>query len=285
MERSTRVIFFIGGFALLLFGACSTQDLAGSEPTATYDDVVKTRVAQRNDVPTRTPIPTSTPFFRPNPTIVSTAGPTSTPLPTLTPEPTPTTNPMSAELAPVLLGTEDLPTGWRMSGEGVDLELTDSDNVCGVPIQDPAVAELVGTYEGSLNGPYASQYLSLYDGPGDATAVFEQMQTAFNECPPEGFDYGDGSWGYISPISFPQVGEQSMGMRLGVGIEDFVYEFDMIVFRVDELVVTLVYEDTAAIFGGASDPAMLEDLVRRAEARVHAQAPLIDSINVSPQTI
>ena len=283
--RTIFAVFAFAGCALLLAGGCSAEDLAADEPTATWDDVVKTRVAQRGSQPTRTPKPTSTPFMRRTPTVVATPAPSATPQPTLTPEPTATPNPLSADLAPVLLGIDDLPTGWRISAETLEVELTDTENICGVSVQDPAVVELTGSYEASFTGPFAAQYLSLYDGSQNAAAVFEQLQLAYNACPTEGYDYGDGTWGYVSPISFPQIGEQSFGMRLGVGIEDFVFEFDMVVFRVDEVLAVVVYEDTAALFGGASDPAMFEELVRKAEARIHSHAGLIDSISVPSQSI
>jgi hypothetical protein len=282
---NAKIPFFIGGCALILFAACSPESLSGAEPTATWEDIVKTRVAQRNDQPTRTPKPTSTPLVRRTPTILATAGPTSTARPTSTPEATPTPNPMSAELDPVLLGIEDLPTGWRISGENLEMELTDTDNICGVSVQDPAVAERSGSYQASFTGPFAAQFLSLYDGSQNAAAVFEQLQTAYNACPSEGYDYGDGTWGYVSPISFPQIGEQSFGLRLGLGLDDFVIEIDMVIFRVDEVLATVIYEDTGALFGESSSPAVLEELVRKAETRIYTYAELIDNINIPIQTI
>ncbi len=108
---------------------------------------------------------------------------------------------------------------------------------------------------------------------------------AYNACPSEGYDYGDDTWGYVSPISFPQIGEQSFGLRLGLGLDDFVIEIDMIVFRVDEVLATVVYEDTGVLFGEAANPAILEDLVRKAETRIRANAELIDNIHIPIQTI
>ena len=274
-----------GAVALILASACSTGELGGADPTATFDDVVKTRVAERNFQPTRTPIPTSTPFARRTPTILATAGPTNTPAPTSTPEPTPTANPFSAELAPVLLTTEDLPVGWRVSQEGVEAELTETDDICGVEVFDPAVADLVAGYEASATGPFASESISLYDGPDSASSVFSQLELAYLSCPPLGYDYGDGSSLLISQISFPPIGDESVAIRLSLGFEEFTFEVDAVIFRVDEVVAAVYFEDPAAIFGMASDPGLFENLVHRAAERIANHADYIDSINVPIQTI
>ncbi|MEZ4523018.1 MAG: hypothetical protein R3A46_15480 [Thermomicrobiales bacterium] len=269
-----------------LVASCSSGNLGGSKPTATWDEVVKTRVAQRNNQPTRTPIPTSTPFERKTPTIVATAGASPTPHPTFTPEPTPIPNPISASLAPVLLATEDLPTGWRVSREVIEVALTDTDSICGVNVQDPAVAELAGNYEASVVGPYALQSLSLYDGPENAAAVISQLRVAYGSCPSTGYEYEDGTWGFISPVAYPAVGDESFAIRVGIGVEDFTFEIDMVVFRVDEVIATVMLEDTAAqVAGTETDPALLEQIIRSAEARIINQAELIDGIDVPSQTI
>jgi hypothetical protein len=283
--KTTSAIAMTSIALTLLIAACSGSDLSGgSPPTATWNEVVKTRVARMSDQSTPTPIPTSTPFFRRTPAEVATAGPSATPEPTFTPAPTETPNPLGAELSPVMLSVEDLPTGWKVSQAALEVELTRFDDVCGVLIQDPAVADLAASYEASLSGPFASQTLSLYDGPANAAAVLSQLQTAYAACPETGYSYADGSWLVIAPISFPTIGEESFGLRLTVGQGEFAIEADMIVFRIDEVLSVVTYADLGDLFGGGAS-SHLETLVRSAEAKIHALADHIDAIEVPIQAV
>jgi hypothetical protein len=263
----------------LLLAACGVAGV-GESPTATYGSAVQTRLAG----PGHTPIPTST--LRSGdkqPTVVRPSTTAAAEEATKTPFATPTLNPFAKEFAPVLLGVADLPTGWTSVPVELTLEAETTSEVCGLPVQDFAMVYVQAEFQKAVTGPFASQGASLYASAVEADATLASLETAFQNCPAEGYDDGE-SVMLLAPVAFPQVGDRSFAFRMTLLIDDFAVEMDVVYAQVDRVLVTIGYGVLAG-FGEAIDSTQTEDFIRRAEAKVRTMLDYVNSLQIPSNSV
>jgi len=272
-------------FALLLIpillAGCGAGGL-GDAPTATFGPAVQTRLAEADPGRMRTPRPTSTPFNQSKPGVVITPDSTAKPAgPTKTPLPTPTMHPAAQQFATVLLGVQDLPTGWTVIPPELLVDAGQTSEICGVLVSDYASIYVQGDYEMSVAGPYITEGLSLYASATEADLTLANFEQAYTSCPPEGFTGAEYST-VLAPLAFPQVGDRSFAFRMTVIAGDFAVEMDVVYAQVDKVIVSLGY-GTLSGFGDTIDSTQTESFARGAEAKVRAMLDFINTLD-APST-
>lgn len=268
----------------LLLAACGAAGVGGGAPTATFGPAVQTQLADTGPGRTRTPVPTSTPRGGgKQPTVLSTTPTPAAEEAAKTPFPTPTMNPFAMEFAPVLLGVEDLPTGWVTVPTDLTLEAETTSEVCGVPVQDFAMVYVQAEFQKNVSGPFVSQGASLYSSAVEADATLASLEGAFQNCPTEGYSDGE-STTLLSPLAFPQVGERSFAYRLTLLIEGFALEMDVVYAQVDRVLVTIGYGSLAG-FGEDVDSVQTEDFIRRAEAKVRGMLDYVNGLQIPSNSV
>jgi hypothetical protein len=183
---------------------------------------------------------------------------------------------LTAEEARAALPTvADLPTGWSVDPEATVTsdgdEGDDSDTIYEPAacrdifdsldtdtFQDSATEENADFSAGAL-GPFLGVTIASYDEafPED---TFSQLVGALAQCPEFTTTDTDGTTTDFSaqPLSFPNLGDETVALRLNATSEELSFGFDLVGVRVGNNVITL----GQIAVGGAADASVLEDVAR-----------------------
>lgn len=179
------------------------------------------------------------------------------------------------EIAEALLSLEDLPSGWTVSedtSEDIAGEATIDNPKCeefNAILEDDS--EVEGLSEGDVAfsqgdwGPFLNQTIASMEG-NEIEKAFSAFSHALSAC--DGFtetkDDGSKVEYKLQPMSFPDLGDDSLAFTMSADADGFPFELDAVVVRVDQ---NLVLMASAGIGQGLTGEE-LEAVVRTAVAKV-----------------
>lgn len=161
--------------------------------------------------------------------------------PTPTPPPTPERPRSSGELRAALISLEDLPVGWsELPGAGDDSDV--GPDACGLNSLDPQPrASAEANFRRASTGPFLLHAVEAY-ASGQAAVLFDVLRMAYESCrsPIDIQDGFDQITLTISPLSFPQLGDETIAVR--VLFESYLtpFEADLVAIRRGDLVSAVV---------------------------------------------
>lgn len=189
----------------------------------------------------------------------------------------------AVDVEQALLTLEDMPTGWTTSPDAGEDDEGAAEFCDGLDItDDEADADAEASFEESEMGPFVSHAVARFDGAGDTR--FAQLRQAIEECGDFETTDEDGNTltGRLSAVSFPELGEESLAVRLSgtvttVADPDFgelelPMAGDLVFLRQGDVVTGLFHLaiDATAFGGGGGglDSTITEDLARKAAEKL-----------------
>lgn len=174
-----------------------------------------------------------------------------------------------------LLTVQDLPTGWTTDpaaeeDDGPD-DITEPAECAQIfqaleDQQDP-VAQAEADFTAGGFGPFLSQSVSSFDD--STTDALAAVTEALNACPTFTSIDADGVRAEFTaaPLSFPNVGDSTVAVRLSASTEDFDLAFDVVA-------VSLGNNGMTIVAGGLTpmDGVQLEQVVRAGVSRIATAA-------------
>lgn len=128
------------------------------------------------------------------------------------------------ELTATLLGVEDMPAGYSQDPPGdPGARKTFCDYT--PPFIEQVKVSRDFTKGGGLSAEVVSLGLRQYASPEEARAAFDAMATALASCPGE--SYGGSEFTY-SPMSTPEVGDASLGLKVNIDGTDVLQTFALV---------------------------------------------------------
>lgn len=174
-----------------------------------------------------------------------------------------------------LLTVQDMPTGWSedTSGDEEDSQDTTEPAECAQIFdamlweqQDPVAKADVDFTAGGF-GPLLSQSIASFDDP--TAEALAGITDALNQCPEFTSVDADGVRSDVTAtaLSFPNVGDSTVAVRLNFTAEDFDVVFDVIVVSIGNNSMTLVAGGLTPV-----DATDLEELARAGVSKIAAAA-------------
>ena len=176
-----------------------------------------------------------------------------------------------------LLTVQDLPTGWTTDPTAAEDDETDPDDDI-EPAECAAVFEAMeegnepaakadGSYTAGGFGPLLQQTVTSFEE--DTSDRIQTVTDALNQCSTFTSTTADGVATTLtsSPLSFPNLGDRSLAVRLTGSSDDIEATFDVVYIAVGKNSITLL--------GGGLTPlpgAELEAVARKAVERLNAAA-------------
>ena len=174
----------------------------------------------------------------------------------------------------------DLPTGWSTDPDkvaGDDESAGDTDERYS-PGRCKAVFEPLdkldgkrtvrqeATFRKSVLGPYLAVGIASYSGEMK-DEQFAAVVEAFNDCPSFTVTDADGPAKFTaSPLSLPNLGDETLALRFAASAQDTDFEVDAISVRVGHNVISVLQIALAGLDSGASEKAALSALANLEEA-------------------
>lgn len=204
---------------LVILTAC------GGESNERADTIQTTSFPKTPDVQEAVTPPVS-PTMATTETVNETATPTIEVIPTDTPEPA------DRDVTDLALGLEDMPTGWTSApSDDSESEETFCDAGSLVEGIDP-VGHVSVRFQQSTLGPSLAQNLVLAQAESDAKSAWQRVRAAFNCTEWESTDdTGETTVYHFSPLSFPNVADETYALRLSTRFALGVIEGDIVLFR------------------------------------------------------
>ena len=116
-----------------------------------------------------------------------------------------------------LLRFEDMPGGWRLNAES--MSSPENTEICGANLaaleqHRQKLGEAAISFERSQSGPYLAETLAAYP-PGLAERVMVDLKAAVQSCTEVIIrdDEGSLSTWQLTPVSFPQFGDETLAFR------------------------------------------------------------------------
>ena len=166
-------------------------------------------------------------------------------------------------LSRALLTISDMPTGWTTSPPETD----EDEGFCGVEFESTALFDIEVGFQQSVTGPFAGHRLQAFP-PGEAQRSFEAGVERASSCGEFTITNDDGTvniW-QVSPLSFPEVGDDTFAFRASTEVALFgSVTVDLVAFRRGDFISVLAF----SVLGfGSPDPELAERLVRLADERL-----------------
>lgn len=167
--------------------------------------------------------------------------------------------PTEADLRAALLAVEDLPTGF--TAQAAD-EGEDDGASCGEDLEEtnPAAAKAAASFAGGMLGPFVQEELLAYE-PDEAEAVMARGIASVRAC--QGYTDDQGQKFNLSPLSFPDLGDETFAARLDVDGPSLDLVADVVVLRQDDVIAFLFHASTLPV-----DSVLTERLARTALAKL-----------------
>lgn len=139
-----------------------------------------------------------------------------------------------------VIALSDLPSGWAVDPDDEDDE---DEDFCGrgesvkslVGVESVGKAEAQFAEGGSI--PVLVNALGAY-APGDADTAFDRLRGILADCP--SFE-SDGTTFDIAPVSFPEVGDESVPLLFSGEVEGFTIGFYFVIARVEDGITIVGY--------------------------------------------
>lgn len=182
-----------------------------------------------------------------------------------------------ATLRQALLTIEDLPTGWTTAAE--EEGATEEEPApCGI---EPTEEETTSVEEHFQKGELEDQLMvsvSAFDNAGDAEAALQEFRTQLQNCrewedtDDEGTHF---AWA-LSPLSFPNLGEETVAFRVSADITGNEEGFEITASMVGDMIVVRrvnavsgVFHFGLGLFGPAEiDSEQTETFARKADEKL-----------------
>lgn len=254
MLKSSFVLLFV----VIIIAGCST----GPSENAVQTAISKTETARPTI--TATPQPSKTPTITPTATPTSTNTPTPTPTFTSTPTPKPLTQ---ADLEKALISLDDLPAGWAVrpgEDKGNEASKETFTFLC-QEYQRKAIDSASVDFQKSQLGPFLSHSVTVYP-PGEAGSQLVKMHSAVDQCPTFKDTQNGTTFDWtVTPISFPQLGDQSFAIRLSSEFALGIIEVDSVYIQIGDTITSVQY----MVMGLQSiDSTQTEQFARMAEGKL-----------------
>jgi hypothetical protein len=179
---------------------------------------------------------------------------------------TTTASSKDVDLDQVVVQLSDLPTGWSVSPP--DSEDETDDSFC--EGQDPfneikAKEEVESSFQQSDFGPFVASGASIYTGDDQADEVMGLLTTMANKCQKftETDDDGTKTEYTISPLSFPDMADDTFAFRMSAMSPFGPFNLDVAAVRDDDTVVSIINGGI-----GAADSDLTESLMRTMVGRL-----------------
>lgn len=189
-----------------------------------------------------------------------------------------------AQIEKALLAVDDLPSGWSVSADDED-EDEDDDSDSETSADNPECQKLMDAMDGddeseafgegevsfqqSEWGPFLSQSVSSKEGD-EIEKAMTAFREAFETC--ESFTETDADGTKtefkISDMSFPDLGDDTVALKMSAEAEGFPVDVPLVVVRVDQNVILLA----SFGIGQGMDAKELETVARTAVTKVKAAA-------------
>lgn len=181
----------------------------------------------------------------------------------------------SGDLDDLVLTLDDMPSGWTTApelSEGDDDDTAGSDtSFCGVDdaeldIDDEATRSAEAAFKESDFGPFVLHAIGEVPDPAVAEQALDTMLDAASQCEEwtETDDEGAEITYSISPLSFDNVGDDTIAFRMSADTEMMPLTIDMVMWKQGS------YLSLVSVFGvgGGSDADLLTELVEEAAGRL-----------------
>lgn len=185
--------------------------------------------------------------------------------------PTPTSDPSLAPtetlLSEALLTLEDMPVGWT-TGPRVDTNGAGELSLCGVPAQYSPSAQVDAAFQQSDIGPFVGQIVQAF-APGEAEGAVADGRAAAGSCTGwvETNEDGTQTQWRVSLLAFPQVGDETLALRLSAEGSSFgVVTMDLVYVRRGDYLTGVAH----SVWGYVVDSDRTATLVSRADEKLAA---------------
>jgi hypothetical protein len=173
-----------------------------------------------------------------------------------------TTSGGSSDLNDVVVQLDDLPTGWSVTppeetdDEGDEQICEGHDPLNAIEPQDEAESG----FQESDFGPYVASGAAQYSDDDEASEVIDQFAETANACQTftETDEDGTVTEYTISPLSFPDLGDETFAFRMSATSPLGPFAVDVAVARQGEFMVSIFN----AALGTAPDSALTESLTQ-----------------------
>jgi hypothetical protein len=171
-----------------------------------------------------------------------------------------------SDLEDVVVQLGDLPSGWTVNEEDSDAE--DDDSFCedeSTAEQPDPPEEAESSFKQSELGPFVSSGAGRYGSAEEAEEAFDFFVEEFAKCDgaTDVDEDGTETTYSLSPLSFPDVGDDTYAARMSASTTFGPLEFDIVVERSDS---TMLFIFNGGL--GEIDTALTEELLRTMDARL-----------------
>ncbi len=179
----------------------------------------------------------------------------------------PSLAPTDTLLSEALLTLEDMPVGWT-AGPRVDINGAGELSLCGVPARYSPNAQVDVGFQQSDIGPFVGQVVQAYE-PGQAEGAVADGRAAAGSCSgwTETNEDGTQTQWRISRLAFPQVGDETLALRLSAEGTPFgVVTMDLVYVRRGDYLTGVAH----SVWGYVVDSERTATLVGRADEKLAA---------------
>lgn len=179
------------------------------------------------------------------------------------------------QIKDALLSLDDMPSGWSIDDsedeDDADTETSSDDPACNALMgafegdEDEAFGEGDVSFTQSEFGPFLSQAIASQEGDAIEKTMGELRQ-AFETCTSFTDTESDGTKTTfkVSEMSFPDLGDETLAVKLAGDADGFSFTAPLVVTRVDQNVILLVSISIGQPMPGED----LESIARTAVAKV-----------------
>jgi hypothetical protein len=167
------------------------------------------------------------------------------------------------ELESMVLTLDDMPSGWTTAPELLSDDGAPGTTFCGIDeaeidVPDDAGASVDAAFKQSDFGPFVFHTVGRLGDAGEATAALDRMLDAASQCSEwtETDDQGVETTWSITPLSFDNVGDDTIAFRLSSDAEGMPVTVDLVMWNRGPAL------SVVGLFGiGGTDADLLTDLV------------------------
>jgi len=175
-----------------------------------------------------------------------------------------------ADLESMVLTLDDMPSGWTTAPEMLSDDEATGTTFCGIDeaeidVPDEAGASVDAAFKQSDFGPFVFHTVGRVGDAGEATAALDRMLNAASQCSEwtETDDQGVETTWSITPLSFDNVGDDTIAFRLSSETEGMPVTVDMVMWNRGPVL------SVVGLFGiGGTDADLLTELVGIATGRM-----------------
>lgn len=264
LRRSLGPMLALVAIVALLVSACGGSD--SEVATATIAPPVATQAPTEQPTESAVDSATATTPAESSATVPVAEAATATIEPTATAEeseaPANPTTPISADLEKALIKLSDLPTGWT-ADTSIDDSSDDEPGVCNmlsINAEHPAARKAEASFTGGQLGPFLNQLIAEYNDDEAEIAI----QSGRDAIACGSWTDGDGVEWTINEMSFPDVGDEKIAIKVTGTSDGFAITAEMIVIRDGNKLISVTHSGL-----GSVDSSLTEQVVRTSLDRLN----------------